>query len=172
MCYSVTQFLQQKKLNLINGEPNFMFHGWNTWCPRSLDILSPCPPPTQYKIILRHDVDIESWKLLTLSVSVCVLQNKRKENLFTFRGLLFAVFDRRRCEVWHIFFLSMLFRWHWQFYMTSPLLQISCLQFTFSDYCLLSTSLLKAFAWPFNKLKGGWVGPKSASFNILFTLRN
>ena len=120
-----------------------------TYCHRVL-----LPLNTKLFYVTTLTLKAEScWHSLYLSVS---FKTKQKKTFSLFEVCCELFFDTRRCEVWHIFFLSMLFRWHWQFYMTSPLLQISCLQFIFSDYCLLSTSWLKEFAWPFIKLNGGW----------------
>ena len=141
----------------------------STYCHRVLHPLN-----TKIFYVTTLTLKAEScWHSLYLSVS---FKTKEKKTFSLFEvccALFLTSEDGVRCNTSCSFRkFSMLFHWHRQFYMTSPLLQISCLQFTFSDYCLLSTSWLKAFAWPFNKLKGGWVGPKSASIHILFTLRN
>ena len=93
MTFIIWAKVQKHEFEFNESYISSIFHGWNPWCPDSLDILSHrVLHPLNRKLFY-----VTTWhwklKLLTLSVSVCVLQTKRKENLFTFRGLLCDVFD-------------------------------------------------------------------------------
>ena len=156
-----------------------MFHGWNTWCPHSLDILSPCPPlhPLDTKLFYVTTLTLKAescWHSLYLSVSF----KPKEKKTFSLLEVCCAI-GRRWCGVWHFFFFYKFV--HVVSLTLTHLHDISTFpHFIFTVYllglyCLLSTSWLKAFAWPFIKLifleiRIGWVGPNSASISISHSL--
>ena len=138
-----------------------IFHGWNPWCPDSLDILSHhVLHPLNRKIILRHAVTLKAEVVDTLCICLCP-SNQEKRKPFTFHRFVVRCFWHWTA-VWGVTFLLLLELYHvvtltWYVHILHIAIK-ERLHFLFTVTLLmlifrylLSTSL-RLFAWPFVKL--------------------